>query len=390
MRPAVQIAWITAVAAACLSFSHSHILADDVILADWENNGPTGMGGAGTDFDTAPIDGTPSCTGCWLKGNAGVMSTLSQSTIGATRGNSSLRIEMVGKGTGGGEALADTHFDLGARVLWSSAQMDPRFAAIQNAVNGNQGLFTVEFDVTYDIPALRAVNWLGPPVDFPAKPVNFIGLGIYGNTNNDGGGFEHAALEQILPTLINPNAPEFNGITNYTVHVSVPLERFTFTANPANPPTFYEMGFSLNGNWGTLPAANNLQAASFYVDNMVLAEFDPVEPVDFNNNGMADVGDWVLFMGQHLVANPTLGDLVGNFGASGTNGKNDFHDLLEFQRLYDLANGGAGSLASALEGVPEPGSHLLILTAFVLSVFSTIGRNRAIRFPIERMRHDSA
>ena len=36
--------------------------------------------------------------------------------------------------------------------------------------------------------------------------MNFIGLGIYGNTNGDGGGFEHAALEQVLPTLINPNA----------------------------------------------------------------------------------------------------------------------------------------------------------------------------------------
>ena len=32
-------------------------LAADVLLADWENNGPTGMGGAGTDFDPAPIDG---------------------------------------------------------------------------------------------------------------------------------------------------------------------------------------------------------------------------------------------------------------------------------------------------------------------------------------------
>ena len=129
------------------------------------------------------------------------------------------------------------------------------------------------------------------------------------------------------------------------MHVSVPLERFTFNANPANPPTFYEMGFSLNGNWGTNPASSNTQAASFYVDNMVLAEFDPVGPIDFNDNSMADLGDWALFMGQHLVASPSLGDLVGNFGASGTNGKNDFHDLLEFERLYDLANGGAGSLA---------------------------------------------
>jgi hypothetical protein len=363
MRPAVRIASAAAFVLGSAFVAAQPSLAADVLLADWENNGPTGMGGAGTDFDPAPIDGAPSCTGCWLKGNAGVMSTLSQSTIGATSGSSSLRIEMVGKGTGGGEGLADTHFDLGARVLWSSAQMDPRFTAIQNAVNGNQGLFTIEFDVTYNIPALRALNWLGPPVDFPAKPENFIGLGIYGNANGDGGGFEHAALEQVLPTLINPNAPEFNGVTNHTVHVSVPLERFTFNANPANPPTFYEMGFSLNGNWGTNPSSGNTQAASFYVDNMVLAEFDPVGPIDFNDNNMADLEDWSLFMGQHLVASPSLGDLVGNFGASGTNGKNDFHDLLEFERLYHLANGGAGSLASALAQVPEPMTHFLALVA---------------------------
>jgi hypothetical protein len=324
------------------------------------------MGGAGTDFDPAPIDGAPSCTGCWLKGNAGVMSALFQSTIGVTNGMKSLRIDMVGKGTGGGEGLADTHFDLGARVLWSSTQMDSRFTAIQDAVNGNQGLFTIEFDVTYDIPALRALDWLGPPVDFPAKPVRFIGLGIYGNANADGGGFEHAALEQVLPTLIDPFDPAFDAVTHLTRHVSVPLERFTFTANPANPPTFYEMGFSLNGNWGTNPSSSNTQAATFYVDNMVLAEFDPIGPIDFNTNGMADIGDWELFMAQHLVPSPALGDLVGRFGASGTNGRNDFHDLLEFQRLYALANGGAGEGVSALAHTPEPMTHLLLLASIVV------------------------
>ena len=172
------------------------------------------MGGPGTDFDTAPIDGAPSCTGCWLKGNAGVVSTLTQSTVGVTHGTSSLQIEMVGKGLGGGEGAQDTHFDLGARVLWSIAQNDPRALAIQDAVNGNQSLFTIEFDVTYAIPALRALDWLGPPVDFPAKPEQFIGLGIYGNANNDGGGFIHAALEQVLPTLINPFDEAANFLRN--------------------------------------------------------------------------------------------------------------------------------------------------------------------------------
>jgi hypothetical protein len=374
MRTAARITWIVTLSLAYVETPVGAALGADVLLADWENNGPTGMGGAGTDFDPAPIDGAPSCTGCWLKGNLGVNSTLSQGTIGVTHGTKSLRVDMVGKGLGGGEGLQDTHFDLGARVLWSGAQGDPRFVAIRDAVNGNQGLFTIELDLTYDIPALRALHWLGPPVDFPAKPVNFIGMGVYVNTNSsESSPFQHV-LEQVLPTLINPNDPAFNGVNSYTVHVSIPLEDFTLAPNPATAPTFYEFGFSMNGNWGTNPASGNTDAATFYIDNMVLAEFDPVAPIDFNDNSMADLEDWTLFMAQHLVPNPTLGDLVGNFGASGTNGKNDFHDLLEFQRLYDLANGGAGSLAAALANVPEPPALTILGLSVMAVVLSPVGK----------------
>jgi hypothetical protein len=361
MSNAARIAWVVNLFLACAGSAGRPALGADVLLADWENNGPTGMGGAGTDFDPAPIDGTPSCTGCWLKGNGGVLSTLTQGTIGVTHGAKSLRVDMVGKGVGGGEGLQDTHFDLGARVIWSGSQGDPRFTAIRDAVNGNQGLFTIELDLTYDIPALRSLHWLGPPVDFPAKPVNFIGMGVYANTNSsESSPFQHV-LEQVLPTLINPNAAAFNGVNLYTVHVSIPLEDFTLAPNPATAPTFYEFGFSMNGNWGTNPASSNTEAASFYIDNMVLHEFDPVAPIDFNHNGIADLNDWELFMGDHLKSNPTYGDLVGNFGAAGTNGKNDFHDLQEFQRLYDLANGGTGLLAAALAQLPEPSTWLLTL-----------------------------
>ena len=81
-------------------------------------------------------------------------------------------------------------------------------------------------------------------------------------------------------------------------------------------------------------------------------------------------------MGQHLAASPTLGDLVGNFGASGTNGKNDFHDLLEFERLYDLANGGTGSLAAASVQVPEPTS---LVAAMALAIILVSFRNLSNR-----------
>ena len=220
-------------------------------------------------------------------------------------------------------------------------------------------MYTIELDVTYDIPTLRSLHWLGPPVDFPAKPPQFIGLGLYKTSNNDGGPYQHV-LEQVLPTLINPFDSQWNGITYLNRHVSIPLTQFNFTANSANPPTFYEMGFSLNGNWGTNPASSNTEAASYYIDNMVLKQFNPIAPIDYNNNGAADLNDWSMFMAQLLITNPptppnpnTSYDLVGTYSVAGTNGKVDFWDLQEFQRLYYLANPGAGGLAGA---VPEPGS----------------------------------
>jgi hypothetical protein len=184
-------------------------------------------------------------------------------------------------------------------------------------------------------------------------------------------------LEQSLPTLIDPFDTQWNGITNLKRHVSIPLSQFGFL--PASTATYYEMGFSLNGNWGTNPASSNTEAASFYVDDMVLHQFNPVAPIDYNNNGTADVADWNLFMAQYLKMNPptppnaaTSFDLVSNFGAAGTNGKVDFSDLQEFQRLYHLANPGAGALGGGR--VPEPGTIVLAALAIVGLVVSRASR----------------
>jgi hypothetical protein len=355
--------------------------AADTIIADWENNGPTGMGGAGTDFDPAPVDSTASCTGCWFKDTATAGITFSQSTFGATHGTKSFQLSIVGHGTGGGDGLQDTHFDRPAQVIFSVSQNDPRALAIRDAVNsGNQGLYTIQFDVTYNIPALRALDWLGPPVDFPAKPTQFIGLGIFATASD--GVFTEVALEQALPTLINPFDAQWNGITALTRHISLPLSQFGWAANPATPETTFTIGFSSNGNWGTNPASTNTEAASYYIDDMELKQFNPVAPIDYNHNGVADVGDWTLFMGQFLKSNPAAPplnpaifyDLVGGFGAVGTNGKVDFADLQEFQRLYHLANPGAGALGAG--DAPEPGSVTLAL----LGLLCLIGRR--IRGPL--------
>lgn len=359
MKSAFRLTWTALLALGCMWIVDRSAQAVDFILADFENNG-TGTGGPGTDFDAAPTDHMPACPGCWYEG-AGqqTLTDLTQSTIGATHGTKSMKVDFIGRGAGGGEGTSDTHFATPVRVTWIST--DASFIAIRNAASGpDAGAYTIEFDLTYDIPALRALNWLGPPVDFPAKPEKFIGMGIYKSANGDGGPYVHAALEQVLPTLINPFDAAFNGTTYLTRHSSVAFDDFQFAANPVTA-TQYELGFSVNGNWGTNPAANNTQAAALYIDNIVLRLNDPTTVCDLNGSTTCDIADFELFMGDHLKANPTYGDLVGNLGASGTNGKNDFYDYLEFERNYDLANGGSGALARAIAGVPEPGSWALAL-----------------------------
>lgn len=360
MRSAVRLAGAAIVALGCVWFADRSAQAQDVILADFENNG-TGTGGPGTDFDTAPTDNVPACPGCWYEG-AGqqTITALTQSTVGATSGTKSMKVDFIGRGAGGGEGTSDTHFATPMRVTWVSTS--PAFIAIRNAASGgNAGAYTIEFDVTYDIPALRALNWLGPPVDFPLKPEKFIGVGIYKTANGDGGPYTHAALEQVLPTLIDPFHTDFNGVTHLTRHSIVDFVDFQFTANPVTA-TQYELGFSVNGNWGTNPAASNTQIASIYIDNIVLRLNDPGAKCDMDTSGGCNFADYQLFMSDHLKTNPTYGDLVGDLGAVGVfNGVNDFYDYLVFEDAYDQVNGGSGALARAIAGVPEPSAVMLAI-----------------------------
>ena len=164
--------------------------------------------------------------------------------------------------------------------------------------------------------------------EMPASPMAFSSLGF--DENN-----------------ITPFDAQYNNDMFPVFHASFPLADLTFQPNSAT--TFYELGILYNSVFGTLPASANTSPINIYFDNFQLVEHNPTDMCDFNNDMMCTLADFQLFMGQHLTEEPTLGDFDDD-------GDNDFLDFQEFENFYDLANLGAGSLASHLAGVPEPGT----------------------------------
>jgi hypothetical protein len=373
------------------------VLAQSVVLADWEvPPNPGGTTHVGEDFDPQ-LDGMPSCSGCWFAfRNATTPTTYAQSTgVGATRGTHALQATLVGKGAGGmysptinGVPIElDTHFDYPLVATYSNTTNpaaggpDPRFTSIKNAVDGvNPGSFyTLEFDITYDVAQMRSIPWQPPEETVnPGEngefryPQRFFWIGMYGNANDgpwerpdgvmDGTGFQFVGFDA---NTINPFDAQWDNNQLPVFHASFPLEDFTF--QPSSATTFYQFGFLYNSVFGTLPASSNTAGVHIYFDNFQLVEHDPADMCDFDGNDMCTPADFQLFMAQHLTAEPTLGDFDED-------GDNDFQDFQEFEHFYDLANLGSGSLASHLAGVPEPGTVSLVGLGLVGLVVSQARR----------------
>ena len=174
-------------------------------------------------------------------------------------------------------------------------------------------------------------------------PQRYFWVGLYGNANEPDG-FQFTGFDE---NNITPFDAQYDNDMFPVFHASFPLEDLTFQPNSAT--TFYELGILYNSVFGTLPASANTSPINIYFDNFQLVEHNPTDMCDFNNDMMCTLADFQLFMGQHLTEEPTLGDFDDD-------GDNDFQDFQEFENFYDLANLGAGSLASHLAGVPEPGT----------------------------------
>jgi len=379
--------WIRLIAAplALVLIGLCHVArAQDVLLAGWDN-GPTGAVFPGGDFDPT-LDNMATCSGCWYSrtGTTGV--TYSQSTTnGVTQGTGALQATLIGKGNGGEytpiingvPVTLDTHFDYPLVTTYSNnpaangGVLDPRFTAIKEAVDGNQGLFSIEFDITYDVAQMRSIPWQPPeetvdPETNGRFPHRFFWIGMYGNAAEDGG-FQFTGFDA---NTINPFDSQWDNNLLPVFQASFPLTDFTF--QPDSATTFYSFGFLYNSVFGTSPASSNTEGVNIYFDNFRLVERDVLGPIDFNDNGMADLGDFELFMAQHLVATPTVGDFDGD-------GDNDFIDFQQFEEFYDLASGGTGALAAALGAVPEPGTVALAGIALLGLLF---GRGRRWGRPV--------
>ena len=308
-----------------------------------------------------------------------------------------VQANIVGKGAGGEYSVPingvdvqlDTHFDYPLVATYTNVAganggvVDPRFTAIDTAVNGDQGLYTIDFDITYDVEQMRSIPWQARKKPSIPRTMGSFRSDISGSAcgaapTGAPGSFKFTGFDQ---NTIAPFDAQYDNDPFPEFHASFPLADFGFVPNSG--VTEYRLGILYNSVFGTLPAPSNTTAVHIYFDNLRLTQLIPAEHIDYNGNGSADPEDWSLFMAQFLVndppapvGNPGISfDLVGDFGAGGTNGVVDFHDLQKFQDFYRLANpAGAAALSGS---VPEP-SGLVLLAIVLIGVVLTRSRRSAL------------
>lgn len=334
-------------------------------LATWDI-GPAGPGNV--DFDPQ-LDTTASISGGWYHRSLTSGLTYGQSTAPGTftQGTGSLELNIVGKGNGGSYDATingatvnlDTHFSAPAGAIYAGS--DPRAVALREAIlSGAQALYTIQFDIIYDVQQMRSIAWQPPEETVnPAGgqfPQRFFWVGMLGDTSN--GGFRQIGFDQ---NVINVFDEQWDNVDYAVFNASFPLSDFGWNFAEGTALNEIRLGILYNSVFGTLPAPSNTESARIFIDNFRLVEQDIAGVIDLNDDGEIDLDDFDLFMSQHLVPNPTLGDF-------NSDGVNDFQDFLEFEDLYDTFHG-AGALAGALASVPEPatlGGALLAALALTL------------------------
>ena len=245
---------------------------------------------------------------------AGKPVSLAQSTTGATAGTHSLTVTQTGSG-----------FSWDSGITLTGAQL----SALALALTDNRANYQLEFDVTYNtasIPQNAGVTFINESVAINTAAGNWSQVDSVGGTN---------------------------GHTNQTIHVAIPLT--SWTSLPAGSPS-YSIYFALNGNWGSLPA-------SVYFDNLRLVNLLAPLTGDFNQNGVVDIADYVVWR-------DTVGSTTDLRADANLNGVVDAADF-DLWRSSFGASGTAGGSAIGSSAVPEPTNTLQMM---VLVAAATIFR----------------
>ena len=129
-----------------------------------------------------------------------------------------------------------------------------------------------------------------------------------------------------------------------------------------------------------------LNAANETIDGLVqftgTSNLEPFVAGDLDFDGSIDGGDWTAFLVGHggdfaetsRAQSYGLGDLDGDFD-------NDMFDFLDFEAIYDSANG-VGALKSLIASVPEPSTFFLALSiAVAMLVLGRTSRQSDILVP---------
>jgi hypothetical protein len=272
----------------------------------------------------------------WQEGGLGTNPPHDHSIVmtGATDGTHALQIDRTATASGftwGSTFVLNSDTDPGP-----GQTIDPVIQAqIDNLIGKISAADRVAFDVTYQYQDL-----------FPLPNPTFTGFGVH---------FADETGRQFQAFGDNLNVA---GATNpTTATIEIPLSEFVDATD--NLLTLTNTGLMTNSDYLRIAISTNTDGAQIYqVDNFrLVTEVAQGVPGDYNDNGVVDGADYVLWRNGGPLQNEV--DTPGTVSVA---------DYTEWRARFGNTSG-SGSLAGG--GVPEPSAAALLIAAIVGSMIGT-------------------